>query len=1050
MTCSPLAIARFRSPCWHRHQRRRRARLRSAVRGGRVPLNHPKVLLFLKGHHSFLRKQVMTRWVCKCGHSNPPQNSFCKCGLRWDKTPPLTAFNAGKLQGAPASRQPKTETRPAKNQNRQPEKAPKPNPSTDQAPALKLPVEPKTVSPTPMEKAGPPDVWPFLQLPVSQSVSASCLSGPVSVQPPSQLPKQVSPEMQALLGHYAQAQQPLPPELLSLVQPVPVSKSLQSQMHSDANKIGKLEKRAKRLEDIIQQSHQAWSTYVQQIRAKFLQDQKSYQEVVQQAQMDLQQVQSELQQQKLHTYQSLSQTLVPGPCFSAAASLQSGMEVDAEPLLPWMSPGVLDFPSGPPPSMDSLSGVPAVAGLQVPVSQPAKDSAQPPFLHHSFHVTPGLQSEPAGFPCAATPPAANPMFANGLSQVAASHGGLPCGGFPCGGLPCVPGPSAFPFVSAAVSQAPPVTVPSAPVAQEASTESAPKRLPRDSKHGSNFHTAVSASASFGFRWRNIYAVAAGWIHGCTGHQSGATCNGYASFTCCPCFAPTSPASTCPWLRAMPSCERSRVAIFGKPGSGSEGYAATRYGVVQAVSIIPASRSPRFCRCPCASFVPCVCEPSRRNTGSRCSVHFQFSGKACVPASEIAQSEQGLRGFCAYPARGSFSRAWRNGHPARHTITSPDAGADRNSFAARGGFDSFGIAAGPGEAPSGGVSETVCASTLDFVEGVCPGTVRRPCVGLSPCSHVLPASKPRALSLSELLQPVGFEQSKLWSLHDCVRSCMQPWGVPFLRQDRELFHLLPDLSRDLLVLIEQVPTWNQEPVIKAFVYTDGSSACSQPATWAMVVVYQCSDVGSGCCCWRFRGFAFATVTQHEQWIRRGPNVGEQIHDALTAEAVGLIWAMVWSLQCDEFLDCCFCFDAQSVGFHAAGFWSWTSSMYYDQLSASLSALRALLHTVKSSVCWMHEPAHAGHPWNELCDALAKACCKGVLFPLVLPLELPNLVRHSYCAHAWLTLADRRHDLPTPAAWPALFRLEGPLPLPYRMPPGILRPRHLVLSLKSVLL
>jgi hypothetical protein len=254
-----------------------------------------------------------------------------------------------------------------------------------------------------------------------------------------------------------------------------VSKSLQSQMHSDANKIGKLEKRAKRLEDIIQQSHQAWSTYVQQIRAKFLQDQKSYQEVVQQAQMDLQQVQSELQQQKLHTYQSLSQTLVPGPCFSAAASLQSGMEVDAEPLLPWMSPGVLDFPSGPPPSMDSLSGVPAVAGLQVPVSQPAKDSAQPPFLHHSFHVTPGLQSEPAGFPCAATPPAANPMFANGLSQVAASHGGLPCGGFPCGGLPCVPGPSAFPFVSAAVSQAPPVTVPSAPVAQEASTESAPKR-----------------------------------------------------------------------------------------------------------------------------------------------------------------------------------------------------------------------------------------------------------------------------------------------------------------------------------------------------------------------------------------------------------------------------------------------------------------------------------------------------------------------------------------------------------------------------------------------
>lgn len=577
-----------------------------------------------------------------------------------------------------------------------------------------------------------------------------------------------------------------------------------------------------------------------------------------------------------------------------------------------------------------------------------------------------------------------------------------------------------------------------------------KALPRDSKHGSNFHTAVSASASFGFRWRNIYAVAAGWIHGCTGHQSGATCNGYASFTCCPCFAPTSPASTCPWLRAMPSCERSRVAIFGKPGSGSEGYAATRYGVVQAVSIIPASRSPRFCRCPCASFVPCVCEPSRRNTGSRCSVHFQFSGKACVPASEIAQSEQGLRGFCAYPARGSFSRAWRNGHPARHTITSPDAGADRNSFAARGGFDSFGIAAGPGEAPSGGVSETVCASTLDFVEGVCPGTVRRPCVGLSPCSHVLPASKPRALSLSELLQPVGFEQSKLWSLHDCVRSCMQPSGVPFLRQDRELFHLLPDLSRDLLVLIEQVPTWNQEPVIKAFVYTDGSSACSQPATWAMVVVYQCSDVGSGCCCWRFRGFAFATVTQHEQWIRRGPNVGEQIHDALTAEAVGLIWAMVWSLQCDEFLDCCFCFDAQSVGFHAAGFWSWTSSMYYDQLSASLSALRALLHTVKSSVCWMHEPAHAGHPWNELCDALAKACCKGVLFPLVLPLELPNLVRHSYCAHAWLTLADRRHDLPTPAAWPALFRLEGPLPLPYRMPPGILRPRHLVLSLKSVLL
>ena len=304
---------------------------------------------------------------------------------------------------------------------------------------------------------------------------------------------------------------------------------------------------------------------------------------------------------------------------------------------------------------------------------------------------------------------------------------------------------------------------------------------------------------------------------------------------------------------------------------------------------------------------------------------------------------------------------------------------------------------------------------------------RPCASsvISQCSVGVVGS-PIRLRLDPLLEPVAPNAKQFWTLRNLVSQVQTRWPLDFLSQDLLLaVQVLPDLSAELRAFFATCTMWSGELVKVVHLFTDGSASQWTLSAWAMVVVYECvGDDNNHSSRFLFRGFAGSILHDLRSWVNHGLSVGEEDHDALTAELVGLTWALGWALQDDVSSEFVCHYDNLSAGNGIFGLWNPPQASKYAQLVRSGTCLRQMLDC-KASCHGKHVPAHTGAPWNELADSVAKALAKRVLPSSILPVSLPKLLHHPLLEHAWTEIAVQGAlDLRSSVEWPTVYKREGP--------------------------
>ena len=300
------------------------------------------------------------------------------------------------------------------------------------------------------------------------------------------------------------------------------------------------------------------------------------------------------------------------------------------------------------------------------------------------------------------------------------------------------------------------------------------------------------------------------------------------------------------------------------------------------------------------------------------------------------------------------------------------------------------------------------------------------------------SEPIRLRLEPLLTPKSVMEKQFWSLRESVDSLFEAWPLEFLTCDlAAAAQILPDLSQELRCFFQDCRRWNGETVYQMHLFTDGSASDHTPAAWALVVVYECWDANAQKPIFLFRGFAGAVLQSFDSWVRHGPNVGEMLSDALSAELVGLVWALGWSVQDSTCIHVHFHYDSLAAGQGVFGLWNPPKGDSYELLVKSATSLRQIL-ACRATCQGQHIKAHSGCPWNELADAVAKAIAKGVLPSVALPSCLPAFLHHALVEHAWTEVALKQtNDIRSCAEWPSIFKREGP-PNPLTIDPYWLSP------------
>eukprot|EP00438_Fugacium_kawagutii_P033166 Skav231894 [mRNA] locus=scaffold960:47823:50796:+ [translate_table: standard] len=261
-----------------------------------------------------------------------------------------------------------------------------------------------------------------------------------------------------------------------------------------------------------------------------------------------------------------------------------------------------------------------------------------------------------------------------------------------------------------------------------------------------------------------------------------------------------------------------------------------------------------------------------------------------------------------------------------------------------------------------------------------------------------------------------------------RQLQQFWPDQSMFRTLDFLNLSPDIEESILHMVQSVPRWTCEQVSHVHVYVDGSSfdSCNSEspissAAWAFVVVLDCPHATT--CSTRFFGASFHALSAASTPDSLFYGVGEVLHDALSAEAAGMIVALCWCAQCPFDADITVHYDNQTVGGFASGGQRWTCSWEYQTLKDNLAALRNCHGLLKRSLDFEHQKSHVGHPWSEVVDCTAKLAAKGILFGLPIPVVISKIMNHSSFKMAWMGLLDSR-TMPTPAALPGTFQAEGP--------------------------
>ena len=142
------------------------------------------------------------------------------------------------------------------------------------------------------------------------------------------------------------------------------------------------------------------------------------------------------------------------------------------------------------------------------------------------------------------------------------------------------------------------------------------------------------------------------------------------------------------------------------------------------------------------------------------------------------------------------------------------------------------------------------------------------------------------------------------------------------------------------------------------FTDGSRAAEGNVGAAIILLTQSIDG------WHYGGCLYKRVVA-------GNNSAAGENGALT-------WALLWaiSISNERWLSqrtidiiYTFNFDSTSAGFVAAGYWKSRAHLNWRILQRSLAQILQTRHGLHR-LHWNHIHAHAGHPWNEGADTLAK--------------------------------------------------------------------------------
>ena len=288
--------------------------------------------------------------------------------------------------------------------------------------------------------------------------------------------------------------------------------------------------------------------------------------------------------------------------------------------------------------------------------------------------------------------------------------------------------------------------------------------------------------------------------------------------------------------------------------------------------------------------------------------------------------------------------------------------------------------------------------------------------------------PRILSLDQTI-PQPTQDECISNMISRFHELRHPWPENACYWTLDFLALLPDLNHEHLSLLSLVPIWNQEDVEHVHIFVDGSSfdmnrhePGSQAAAWAFIVVLQCTHHTQDRC-YRFYCAMSRPLTGSHSALDSVQDVGELLHDALSSEAVGMIWAMSWWIQAPFDCKATFHYDNSTVGPFSSGLSRWNATWEYQRLRQNLTTLRHFAQAIGKVFGHQHLKAHVGHPWSEAVDAAAKAAAKGILVPLGPIDQLSRALNHPYAYMAWMAFSPQ-NVFPRPDTLRAIFAAEGP--------------------------
>eukprot|EP00435_Cladocopium_sp_Y103_P020810 s1029_g5.t1 len=247
--------------------------------------------------------------------------------------------------------------------------------------------------------------------------------------------------------------------------------------------------------------------------------------------------------------------------------------------------------------------------------------------------------------------------------------------------------------------------------------------------------------------------------------------------------------------------------------------------------------------------------------------------------------------------------------------------------------------------------------------------------------------------------------------------------------------LPDSLRTVVQACDN--TIEIDQLDRLLIYSDGSSMGSAKHlpplraeeeglgdTWAYIVLGERYEPPG----LRFLGWQAQTVhyDPSSNVYIGAPRVGADV-----AEREGLAWAALWRLSFNRTLPTCFRSDSSMALGQAEG------TLGSAQLDESFAFLRGCHQAVAAAigpdrVLYSHVPGHAGEPFNELCDFLAKAERQRSFYCRRPRLQLERWKRN--VRHLWLVF-NQFPDVPP-------FNGQG-----ISLPPPTLPPAHIDLDLPS---